>query len=1116
MKRKITVAIVFIFFFISCTSKPDGGLDAGGVTLNNRGAGLMGQFKYEEARKVFSQLAKKYPDNLDIRINHAISIFNRQQEGDEKAALVILEAVLEREPANLRALYCSGLLRLHSGNAEKALVFFQSVIKSDPRDIEAIYFAGKALMQLSRYEEALTYFNRAIAGNQYMSSALYGKIMALRQLGKSDEAYAMIGEFQKLKNNPRARLVEFKYTKMGRKAEVLAIGQTGSPQAGKPEGPLFNPMKSISAKPQIPWRPFLKDRPPEPSSITICDINNDNHPDLFITRAVMINGGIGNALLIHNPVDHTYAPDLTHPLALVTKVNTALWGDLNDDGLVDVYLCRRGPNQLWQQDEGGKWRDVTNETQTANGNGDTVDGMVFDADHDGDLDIFLVNADGPNELYNNNRNGTFRPLASEYGLQGGGSSSRSVIIADLDADRDADIIVINQQPPHHVYINQLLWKYTPAEGFEAFVSSSVSAAVAGDINSDGRPELYSMDDQSNIHQWQSNDKGTWQSKTLEKGSAAGDPGGHSRLALADADGDGKIDLIASGKGGWWAASFTPSGLSPLFTLPDTKKESLNLASWTIINSTRGPILTGWSPGSPPLIWSAGSGRYAFASLKLSGLKDKDSTYRTNASGIGSRVAVRAGSRWTVFHTFRNNSGPGQGFQPVSAGLGDSPRIDYVAIDWSDGVFQTELNLEAGKIHRITETQRQLSSCPVIFAWNGKKYEFVSDFLGVGGIGYAIGPGEYSEPRPWENFMMPTGLLQPKNGRLIIKLTEPMEEAAYMDAIRLKAYDIPPGWSMTLDERMNIAGPVPTGEPRFYRNVILPEKAANDRQEDVTASISKNDLIAAPPGKLDRRFIGMLARDHVLTVTFSKDLDGFPGQAILVADGWLEYPYSQTSFAAWQAGAVYRAPTIEALRSDGKWVTILEQFGYPAGMPRRMSVPLPPLPKGVRTIRISTNQEIYWDYFAIAFVEKCPEAQAVELKLESAYLEQNGFPLRIEKPQHRPFYDYEKRQPFWDIHFLEGYYTRFGAVDELVRVKDNALAIFGSGEGIHLEYAEPTSPLKAGWTRVFVLETEGWCKDMDLYTDTSDTVGPVPSLGKRSGEAERLHRLYNTRYLSGKQ
>jgi len=44
------------------------------------------------------------------------------------------------------------------------------------------------------------------------------------------------------------------------------------------------------------------------------------------------------------------------------------------------------------------------------------------------------------------------------------------------------------------------------------------------------------------------------------------------------------------------------------------------------------------------------------------------------------------------------------------------------------------------------------------------------------------------------------------------------------------------------------------------------------------------------------------------------------------DGWIEYPYAQTLFAAWQAGAAYRAPTIDARGADGRWRLLRREFG----------------------------------------------------------------------------------------------------------------------------------------------------------------------------------------------
>ena len=51
--------------------------------------------------------------------------------------------------------------------------------------------------------------------------------------------------------------------------------------------------------------------------------------------------------------------------------------------------------------------------------------------------------------------------------------------------------------------------------------------------------------------------------------------------------------------------------------------------------------------------------------------------------------------------------------------------------------------------------------------------------------------------------------------------------------------------------------------------------------------------------------------------------------------------------------------------------VVEQFGYPAGMPRRMSLPLKDLPQGTSKLRLRTNMQIYWDRIAIVYAEDLP-------------------------------------------------------------------------------------------------------------------------------------------------
>jgi tetratricopeptide (TPR) repeat protein len=1036
---------------VPALSRPDPSI----VEEENRGVGQMGRYDFDAAIDVFSELVAKHPELIDDRVNLAIATLNRQREGDSAAAMEMLHRVLSQRPSHVRARYCRGLLLLNAGKPAEALTDFQSVVLADSTDAYAVYYVGRCLAATGKPAEALQAFEWAANLDPYLRSAYYGAFQAHQQLRQAEQAKAELAEFQRLKNDLRARLVEFKYTRMGPKAEATVSPLFAQAQPPAPRhGPVFAepvPLPLVNGE-GVRWVVGAR------SNMTAADIDGDGRVDLFITRAVERDGKLLNAVLLQRD-DHRFELQLDHPLAQVGDVNAALWGDFDNDGLTDVYLCRHGANQLWRQTARSAWQDVTNSTKTAgDASLETIDGAFVDLDHDGDLDLFLVRKNGPNELLNNDGDGSFRSIAGVAGVVGGGGGEVvGLWVNDFDGDGDADVAVLKRQPPHEVFINDRQWHYH-----------------AGDA-------------------------------TL-LGAEVGGP-----FTLADVDGTGRLQKLIGD-----AHGISVEGSASIFNDP-----AIAFLPVVLDNGSGPSIVVLEQGGGPPVLLSSGPGRWPFATVSLSGKSNLADQMRSNASGIGVKLAARIGPRWVALDTYRAGTGPGQSLQPIAIGLGGASKIDFLKLLWPDGLRQTELDQHAGQHYAIAETQRQTSSCPVIFAWDGTKFAFVTDCLGVGGIGFATGkPGEYVEPRPWENVLVPENLLNPRDGGMIVKLTEPMDEACYLDSMSLIAYDLPPGWSMTLDERMNVNGPPPTGAPRFYRRQMLPTRATNDRGEDVTAAITSADGRAAPTPPSDPRFIGFLSREHAIELTFDRPIDGGgDGEPMLIADGWIEYPYSQTMFAAWQAHAPYEAPTLEACGPDGRWVTVLEQFGYPAGMPRQMSVPIPrdKLPRGARRLRLRTTQEIYWDRLAMAWAEDCPQARRTVLPLRRAKLDDVGYPARSTREQRRPDYDYSRRTPLWDVAHQDGFYTALGPVEELVRSTDDAVTVFGPGEEVHAEFAAPSTEVPAGWTRRYVLELAGWCKDRDLYTQDGETIEPLPHRAMSRDALRRrdeLHRRFNTRYRSG--
>ncbi len=124
--------------------------------------------------------------------------------------------------------------------------------------------------------------------------------------------------------------------------------------------------------------------------------------------------------------------------------------DYDGDGKLDIYFAtgtffpvgsrKTGPNRLYKNLGGGKFKDVTKESGL--GFEGYCHGIIAgDLDNDGDQDVFLCNC-GPNVLYLNNGNGTFTDISKSAGIDRDGWSSGGALL-DYDNDGDLDIYVAN-------------------------------------------------------------------------------------------------------------------------------------------------------------------------------------------------------------------------------------------------------------------------------------------------------------------------------------------------------------------------------------------------------------------------------------------------------------------------------------------------------------------------------------------------------------------------------------------------------------------------------------------------------------------------------------------------
>jgi hypothetical protein len=212
------------------------------------------------------------------------------------------------------------------------------------------------------------------------------------------------------------------------------------------------------------------------------------------------------------------------------------------------------------------------------------------------------------------------------------------------------------------------------------------------------------------------------------------------------------------------------------------------------------------------------------------------------------------------------------------------------------------------------------------------------------------------------------------------------------------------------------------------------------------------------------------------------------------DGYTDYFTATSMYAADQAGIKVIAPYVEALDAQGNWKRVIDDMGFPAGLERTMVADLSgKIPAGTRRIRIVNNLKIYWDAVRIDQTPDTRDVHVSEVPLANASLDFLGFPLEKRlTPASDTTYSYTRRSKTGPYARAAGNYTRYGDVGDLLRASDDRFVVFGSGEGIKLDF-DPNKlpPVPKGWVRDYFFYADGFEKDLDFYAAHAFTVEPLP-------------------------
>jgi Flp pilus assembly protein TadD len=1072
------------------------------LQLNNRGAAEMEQFHFTKAAGLFHKAFALDPDFLAGAVNEGIALYyDRKKEAAEK----VLSQVIARDPKQIQARYVIALLDRAMARDAEALRHIQVVLEQDPADPAAQYLAGNLDAARHQWDAAIRHYRKALERAPLNVSVHYALATASAQKGDAAEAEKVMARYQELKQPGRGTNFGTQYLEEGRYSEVVRVAGPGEApdlkgSPGRPYfvdvaaasgivflhgGPRDNPNFSVPPS----WsrstggsKELIRLASAYGSGAAFLDFDGDGWPDLFLANA-SAEGSSPSALYRNNH-------DGTFRLVTASGVNFrgiamgAASGDYDNDGRPDLFIAGYRGSALYHNEGKGKFREVTSFLTPQLGKSWALSAAFIDLDHDGDLDLFVTCAGGParpgrNLLYRNNGNGTFTETGELSGMARSAFAT-SLAAMDYNDSRDVDILLVDAPPT--LYSNNRDGSFadvTLKSGLK--IPAGSLGIAAGDFDGTGRVD-YCVPLRGAVRLFRNQDS-TFHSQDIAVSSS------HPFWSAQafDYDNDGDLDILLVGDelhllentGRREFRDVTSSvGLDKIIA---TNARSVAIADYDQDGDL--DVLVTRCGYAPLLLRNEGGNRNHSFRLTLNGKTD-------NRPGFGAKVEWAAGGLWQHREVFGELGYLSQSSVDILLGLGRHSVPDYVRVLWPSGVLQTEIPSRSSDRLRMAELDRKGTSCPILYAWNGHEYEFVTDFLGGSAMGYLEEPGRYSVPDTDEYVKINAGQLRPRGDRLSLKMVNQLEEVILFDMVRLLAVDHPSSVEIYPDERLLSCPPYP--DFRVF-TAFAPRNVVSATDE---TGRSWTDALRVEDRDYVRGFRFLPFKGYAEPHDLVLDLGDLRGseRVLLFLDGWIDYADSTSNYAATHAGLKLIPPYIQSWES-GKWRTVLQDMGCPAGLPKTMTVDLTgkiPLTQQTR-IRIVTNMRIYWDRIRVETAAQDSRLRITTLEPVEATAAWLGYPRQWSPDGLAPFYyDYAHRDAAagWKTH--KGQYTRLGDVRELLAGVDDRYVVLAHGEAITAEFsAAGLPPLPQGWTRDWLLYVDGFGKDMDLHSQYPDTVEPLP-------------------------
>lgn len=1033
-----------------------------------------------EAMKDAIQLA---PDDLEFRYRLVRHYIGQRNDPDaQKAALTHLQELHSRTPVNIVILMklSQALIRQEQYDAAEKICLQLNILLEDT-DTDKLKYLTQGIDAIKKNDQKLALRNTQIFENVHRASPRY-------QQGIGELVTNIIGHpIEKFPPGLKSRLT----AKQSIPIDIEFVDS--SDQIGL----------VASQNQRVGHKRF-----------SFVDYDNDGDIDIFSTQSPAL----------FNNKDGAFVPDL-HYQEIIQQFSlnpyASYFADLNKDGKHEILLHSTTGITVLKTTENESW-DATPIIQHQEYGPIRNFLLPVDYDHDGDLDIFIQHVGI--KMYRNNGDGSFVDVSDQTFIttDADNKTPKEMVVddalaADFDDDGDIDIIAIHSNNACTLFDNLRQGKLR-ALSDETGIPQNVrfTAITLCDYDNDGDIDLM-LASQTGIHLYRNRGDGTFvvdkrSTQVLEKR-----PVNVTKLISLDYDNDGFLDLWSITLNGLFLYRNDGTGRftdkSSILDANTRKQTCISGAIADYDNDGDLDLFFNNRNGQIRALQNNGGSRNNWIKIQLEGITTGNN--KVNRNGIGSKLEVKVSDLYQVRYTSEQTS---------HFGLGSYDIADVIRVVWTNGVPQNVIEPKAKQ--KILEKQVLKGSCPFLYVYDGEKYQFVTDLLWRAPLGLVTAMGFVAPDETRDFIKIPASQIKPKSGKYSIQITEELWETAYFDMVKLIAVDHPEDTDIYVNEQYT---PPPFSEFTIYKvsEKRYPKSAVDHLGNDVSDALRTSDYryaVEHNPGP----YQGVVTPHSIIL-----DFGDVPNdeQITLYLNGWIFPTDTSINVALSQNRSLIPSfPSVSVKNAAGNWTTVKDMIGIPAGKNKTINVDL----TGIflsedRQVRISTDMQIYWDAAFFTIGTQNVPIKITELNPDSADLHYRGFSEMYRPNEQAPhLFDYQKLTTTPQWRDLAGYYTRYGDVKSLLQTVDDMYVILNAGDEITVEFdASRLPPLKTGWQRDFILYSDGWDKDGDINTLTSQTVEPLPFHGMSaypypsheqypdSVEHQRYRLEYNTRRVMHK-